>query len=149
MQSIIKKVTCVILFTITGLTYAAGQPLLITGDLIDDSKYDWSPNFLLVYPDGCSHEIRFNIAPSGVPTTGRFMIPITPGETDHISMVTTGSLPFDMDLCDFTFYVDGDNHVSFQQTSENQQAPVLCQYSGDPNNNTAQILLIDNPSPTK
>lgn len=120
------------------------KTVFVTGSLVNNTKYSWSPNFLLLFPNGSSGDIRMNIAPFEAPSKGVFMIPIKVGESTQVTLNTSGALPFNVNICTFNIKADSQTHATMQLISTNNSTPVSCQYLGDPNKNTAEIVITNN-----
>ena len=121
-----------------------GQTVFVSVKLLNNSSFSWSPNFLLVYPDGWTDGICFNIDPYEVPISGQILIPGSVGSTYHLTMETSGALPFKAEICKFTLRITSIYTAIMTLDAVDNSTPVLCSYSGDPSNNTAVISLTNN-----
>jgi len=146
-KHVIGIVSLVFLLFLSPITsiYATSK-VLISGEIDNQTQYTWAPNLLFEYPDGWSDDSVMNIAPHQAPVKGRFVFPAIIGKVYTIRLVTTGALPYAVYICTFRVEAHSAYHATIKLVSTDDSTPVLCRYTGDPDNNTAVITLTNNPA---
>lgn len=146
LPKILSNIVLCIVMLLPPLAALAGKidQVYITGSIANNSKYSWFWHFILSDSEG--YNVQLNMEPYTVPTVGHFMIPATIGQTYTIKLQVS---TFDGAgrLCSFDIKANSPHHATITMINQDNTLPVLCNYSGDPDNNTATITLSNNSHP--
>ncbi len=145
------KSTSVFLYLLLSLGFAQSSmastinsnTVLVTGTIVDNSKFPWvsrdyGTSFYLRFND--DKPIQVNIPPHEIPSRGQFIIPVEVGKNYKVML---GFLSFDS-ICTFDVEATSQTHATMKLVSTDNNEYVSCSYSGDPNSDTATIIITNN-----
>ncbi|MBT5421072.1 MAG: hypothetical protein HOK80_09280 [Candidatus Cloacimonetes bacterium] len=121
--------------------------MAITGNIINNSDYSWEkyPSYTLFQdePGGSAIQHTANIAEKPR-TKGRFVFILPKGTTGYVNVQGYDDSGNMLNLCELKVTSIDTSHATIEQIGGDTSGLILCQYSGDPSNNTATITLINN-----
>lgn len=120
--------------------------IMITGDIINQTSQRWFLDYDFKIYQGYPALIYTNFNQYQAPAKGRFIVSLPIGETTFASVIIFSASHYGEHICDFQISAVDLSHATITQTYAANNLNAICYYSGDPNNNTATITLINNPT---